>query len=316
MKKLEQMSNSAVLAKIFKRTIIIFLIGYLLSWFPFFDVVNGHWAFRPLSHTRIVGVLQRIALCYCFASLMIHYLSTRTVYILSAVFLVGYWVILMVFGWMNLHTFGNDIDPLSMTGNAGFYLDKWLFGEAHMYHGEGIAFEPEGILSTMTSIVNVVIGYYVGKFIQTNGKNYTTVAKLLLTGCLFIFIAICLDPLFPMNKKLWSSSFVLITTGIDMVIISFLIYSLEIQNWNWGNWARFFTIPGKNPLFIYIVSEVLLTILAWVVIAKKSLPEWVDNFWLTIAPGRFGSLLFSISFMLVCWLVAYIMDKRKIYVRV
>jgi predicted acyltransferase len=316
MKRYQQMGTSAVLTKIFKRTLLIFIIGYLMYWFPFFRVSDGHWSLSPIGNTRIMGVLQRIALCYCFASLMIHFLSTRTVYILSALFLVGYWVILLVFGWVNLHHFGNDVDPLSMTGNAGIYLDKWLFGDAHLYHGEGIAFDPEGVLSTIPAIVNVVIGYYAGKYIQEKGKSYTTISKLLLTGCLFIFIAICWDSVFPMNKKLWTSSFVFVTTGLDLVIISFLLYALEINNWNKGNWARFFTIFGKNPLFIYIVSEVLLTILGWIVISSKGLPAWGMSFYQDIAPGKVGSLLFAISFMLVCWLVAYILDKRKIYIRV
>src|ERR1700755_3565666 len=118
MKRYQQMGNSAVLAKIFKRTFLIFIIGYLMYWFPFFHNNDGHWSLAPIGNTRIMGVLQRIALCYCFASLMIHFLSTRTVYILSALFLVGYWVLLLVFG--------DQGDPLSMTGNAGFYLDKWL----------------------------------------------------------------------------------------------------------------------------------------------------------------------------------------------
>jgi predicted acyltransferase len=247
---------------------------------------------------------------------MIHYLSKRTVYILSALFLIGYWVILIAFGWFNLHIFGNDADPLSMTGNAGFYLDKWLFGDAHLYHGEGIAFDPEGLLSTLPAIVNVIIGYYAGKFIQDSGKSYTTISKLLLTGCLFIFIAICWDAAFPINKKLWTSSFVMITTGIDLVVISFLIYALEINNWNKGNWARFFTIVGKNPLPIYVLSEVLLIILSWIVISGKGLPERWTSLFQAIAPGKVGSLLFAISFMLVCWLVGYVLEKKKIYIRV
>src|SRR3982751_2216453 len=96
MKKYQQMGNGAVLGKIFKRTLLIFLIGYLMYWFPFFDNQNGHWALRPISHTRVLGVLQRIALCYCFASLMVHYLSKRAVYIVSGILLLGYWIILLV----------------------------------------------------------------------------------------------------------------------------------------------------------------------------------------------------------------------------
>ncbi|HJP63727.1 MAG TPA: heparan-alpha-glucosaminide N-acetyltransferase domain-containing protein [Mucilaginibacter sp.] len=308
MKKYQQMGNSAVLGKIFKRTLLIFLIGYLMYWFPFFDNQNGHWALRPISHTRVLGVLQRIALCYCFASLMVHYLSKRAVYIVSGILLLGYWVILLVWG--------DPSNPLGMLTNAGTYLDKWVLGDSHLYHGEGVAFDPEGILSTIPSIVNVIIGYYAGKFIQEKGKVYETVSRLMLTGCLFIFIAICWDAALPINKKLWTSSFVFITTGIDLVIISFLIYIVEIREWRGANWPVFFTVVGKNPLFVYIVSELLVTVLSWVVLGGKSIPQWVDNFWQYVAYGKVGSLLFAITVMLTCWLVGYILDKRKIYIRV
>lgn len=308
MKKFQQMSNGEVLGKIFKRTVLIFLIGYLMYWFPFFKVENGHWSLLPISNTRIMGVLQRIALCYGIASLMIHYLSKRAVYILSALFLIGYWIILLVFG--------DHASPYGMLTNAGTYLDKALFGDSHLYHGEHVAFDPEGVLSTIPAIVNVVIGYYAGKFIQEKGKTYDTISKLLLTGCLFIFIAICWNSVFPINKKLWTSSFVFITTGLDLVIISALIYIVEIKNWNQGNWTRLFTIFGKNPLFIYVVSEVLLTILAWIVIGNKGIPEWGGSFYQAIAPGKVGSLLFAVSFMLLCWFIGYVLDKKKIYIRV
>lgn len=308
MKKMAQLSNAAFLTKILKRTILIFLLGYLLYWFPFFAVKDGHWYLTPIGDTRILGVLQRIALCYCFASLMVHYLPTRSVYILSGVFLAGYWLVLRLFG--------NPADPLSMTGNAGIYLDKFIMGDSHMYHGEGIAFDPEGILSTIPAIVNVIVGYYTGRFIQEKGKGYPTIAKMMLTGCLFILIAICLDPVLPMNKKIWTSSFVFVTTGLDLVIISFLLYALEINDWNKGNWASFFTVFGKNPLFIYLVSELLLTILSWIVINRKGVPDYWTNSFQVIAPGKIGSLLFAVSFMLVCWLVGYFLDKKKIYIRV
>jgi predicted acyltransferase len=308
MKRYQEMGNSAVLSKIFRRTLLIFLIGYLMYWFPFFST-SGGFHLKPITHTRIMGVLQRIALCYCFASLMIHCLSKQTVFILAGLFLVIYWIILLVYG--------NPADPLSMTGNAGIYLDKFLFGPDHLYHGEGIPFDPEGVLSTLPAIVNVVVGYYAGKFIQQKGKGYDTTTKLLLTGCLFIFLALCWNMVFPINKKLWTSSFVLVTTGLDLVILSALIYALEINNWNKGNWARFFTTMGKNPLPIYVLSEILLIPVSMIMISGTNAVDWINTaFYQAIAPGPIGSLLFAISFMMICWLVAYILDKRNIYIRV
>src|ERR1700743_2028018 len=160
MKKFESMSTGSVVAKILRRTFLIFLLGYLMYWFPFFHHnAGGGWALIPIANTRVMGVLQRIALCYGIAALLIYFTSTRTVLVVSALLLIGYWIILLVG-----HAPG--IDPFVMTGNAGDRLDKWLLGEGHMYHGEGVAFEPEGLLSTLPAVVNVVAGYYTGVFIS------------------------------------------------------------------------------------------------------------------------------------------------------
>ncbi len=258
----KEMGNAAFLQKVLKRTILIFLLGYLMYWFPFFRLNEaGHIIAAPIANTRIMGVLQRIALSYFFASIIIHYLSTKTVKIISVLLLVGYWIILLLFG--------DHHQPYSMLGNAGIYLDKFLMGPNHMYHGEGVAFDPEGWLSTMTSIVNVVVGFFAGKFIQEKGKGFETISKLMLVGILFIFIALWWNMIFPINKKLWSSPFVLLTTGIDLLLISALIYIIEIKNQHVSIWTNFFLVFGKNPLFIYILSEILVIILFMIRISPK-----------------------------------------------
>jgi predicted acyltransferase len=307
----KEISNAAFFKKIIKRTLLIFLIGYLMYWFPFFRIDNsGHITGAPISNTRIMGVLQRIALSYFFASLLIHYLRPKKVVIASILLLLGYWVILLLFG--------DHDQPYSMLGNAGIYLDKFLMGPSHMYHGEGVAFDPEGWLSTMTSIVNVVIGYFAGKFIQEKGKGYETISKLMLTGALLIFIALWWNMVFPINKKLWSSPFVLLTTGIDLLLISALIYILEIKNQNQLKWTDFFLILGRNPLFIYILSEVLVIILYMIpTTGGQNLFGSINStVFQTIAPGAIGSFLFAISYMLVCWAVGWWLNKRRIYIKV
>lgn len=310
MPKYKVLGDAVVLAKIFKRTFLIFLIGYLMYWFPFFHREGEQVAFNAIGDTRILGVLQRIALCYFFASLMIHYLSFRTVAILSVLFLVGYWLLLLAFG--------DAQDPLSMTGNTGMYVDHYLFGDNHLYHGEGIAFDPEGLLSTLPAIVNVIIGYYAGRFIQTKGKGYETIAKLLLTGALLVFLALCWNMVFPINKKLWTSSFVLVTTGLDLVILAALVYSIEIKSWNKWNWTWFFMVFGRNTLFIYVLSEIL-KVPFYIIPITPGLDfyGWINQvFFQVIAPGAIGSLLFAICYMLLCWLVGWVLDKKKIYIRV
>ena len=309
--KYRSISNTSFLTKIFKRFLLIFLIGYLMYWFPFFRLNDaGHIISAPIGNTRILGVLQRIALCYLFGSLIIHYLSKRMVIITSVLLLVGYWLLLLLFGDAN--------QPYSLLGNAGLYLDKFLMADGHLYHGEGIPFDPEGWLSTLPAIVNVIIGYYAGKFIQDKGKNYETISKLMLAGVALIFAALWWNMMFPINKKLWTSPFVLLTTGIDLLLIATLIFSLEIRNYNPLNWTRFFVILGKNPLFIYILSEVLVIVLYMIHVAPgKNLFQAINtSIFQAIAPGALGSFLFAIAYMLLCWLVGWWLDKRRIYIKV
>lgn len=281
-----------------------------MSWFPFFDHGHDGWAFRPFSGTRILGVLQRIGLCYIFASLILYFVKNRTsVFIISALLLVGYWVLLLIYG--------DPSAPFGMLTNAGTYLDKYVMGDAHLYHGEGVAFDPEGILSTLPSIVNVIVGYYAGRFIQEKGKGYETIARLTLIGALFIFLALFWGMIFPIGKKLWTSPFTLLTTGLDMVIISALIYIVEVRNNNAGNWTSFFTTVGKNPLAIYILSEILVIAFWMIPMGDTNFYGWINNvFYQKIAPGAIGSLLFAISYMLVCWCVGKVLDKNKVYIRV
>ena len=304
-------SNVVILARIFRRTALIFLLGFLMYWFPFFAFNReGHLILTPISETRILGVLQRIALCYFFAAIMINYLSGKVIAVISAILLVGYWIVLLLFG--------DPSDPFTLQGNAGQYLDKFIMGDYHLYHGEGVAFDPEGLLSTLPAIVNVIIGYFAGKFIQQKGKGFETIAKLLLAGGLLILLAVSWDAVFPINKKLWTSSFVLLTAGLDLAIIAALLYVVETKKWNQWNWTKFFTVFGKNPLFVYLLSELLVVPLKRIYITPgTNLYSWMNlNFFQVIAPGAFGSLLFAVCYMLFCWVVGWWLDKKQIYIKV
>ncbi len=310
MKKFETMGEGAVLWKIFKRTLIIFGIGFLIYWFPFFQEQDGHWSLSPFSHTRIMGVLERIALCYCIASLMVFYMEEKAVYTFAGIFLLGYWVALWLFPVP-----GND--PYSMTGNAGYRLDVWAMGQNHMYHGEGVAFDPEGILSTIPAIVNVLAGYFTGVYVSRKGKTDEGLARLLLWGTGLIFAALVWNMVFPINKKLWTSSYVFLTIGIDLVLLSFLIYIIEFKEKT--RWTAFFAVFGKNPLFIYILSELLIVTLTLIPAGGQgeNAVEWVNTrFFQALLPGRLGSLFFALVYMFICWLIGKWLDVKKIYVRV
>ncbi len=209
MRKWETLRSSQVVAKILKRTFLIFLLGYLMYWFPFFRLdENNHFSLSPIADTRIFGVLQRIALAYGISALMIYFLKLRTTVIITILILIAYWPVMLYFG--------DAADPLDVHGNAVLKLDTWLIGTKHLYNGEGFPFDPEGLLSTFPSIGNVVAGYLVGKFIQRQGKTYEGLTKLLLAGLVLLIIAHFWNYVFPINKKLWTSSFVLHTVALRL----------------------------------------------------------------------------------------------------
>jgi predicted acyltransferase len=308
MKKWEGRSDGYVIGKIFKRAFLIFLLGFLLYWFPFVHWNDdNHLVSNSFSHTRVMGVLQRIALGYFFAALMIRFLKPPAVYRLSIVFLLLYWFILLFFG-------GDH--PYDMLTNAGTKLDLWLFGPDHLYHGEGVAFDPEGVLSTLPAIANVTFGYAAGRWVQEKGKSFEGLTKLLLAGVLSVVLALSWDWFFPISKKLWTGSFVLLTVGIDCILLAGLIYIIDFLQRT--RWTYFFRVFGKNPLFIYLLSELGATLLSFFSIGpdQQDIQEWLFQNIFRHAGMYFGSFLFAISYMLFCWLIGYILDKRKIYVRV
>lgn len=313
MAKWSTLKTSEVLMKIFKRTFIIFLLGYLMYWFPFVKADDaGNVIAAPFSGTRVFGVLQRIALVYGISSLMIYFWGIRTTLIITIIILIIYWPVMMYFG--------DGTDPLSLQTNAVLKLDTWLFGPDHLYHGERVdgtpfAFDPEGFLSTFPAIGNCVAGYVVGKFVQQKGKTYEGLTKILLYGFLLLVVAHFWNYLFPINKKLWTSSFVLHTTALDCMLIALVIYLIDFANKT--RWTRFFQVFGKNPLPIYLFSELFVIVLLIIPVGDTSLFAWsYQNIFQEILPDYFSALAFAICYMLICWSVGYFLDKKKIYIKV
>ena len=305
-KKWDQMKQSLVLYKILKRTILIFLVGYLMYWFPFFKIdAQSHIILSPVSHTRIMGVLQRIALCYGIVALMVCYLGTKKTIWLGVFSLMAYWALLLLFGEQGAE--------LTKTGNAVLRLDTWLFGINHLYGGEGFPFDPEGLLSTLPALFNVIGGYAVGRYLQRMGKSYEGLTKLLLAGICLLLIAYCWNSFFPVNKKLWTSSYAVLTVGLDCIILAGIVYVTDILGKIKG--TRFFLITGKNPLVIYLVSELGVTLLWLIKIGDQPLHVWLYNHIFIFAGDYFGAFLFSVWWMLTCWLVGYVLDRNKVYIR-
>lgn len=158
---------------------------------------------------------------FFFASLIVYFFKIRGALLVSFIFLMAYWMLCLLLGQPG--------DPYSLAGYFGTQVDKDVLGAAHMYKGEGVAFDPEGITSTITAIVQVIFGYFVGFYIQQKGKNYEMLTNLFVAGCILIFTGFAWDLSFPINKKIWTSSYVLYTTGLAIMVLSMMIYLVEMK---------------------------------------------------------------------------------------
>jgi predicted acyltransferase len=316
--RLEQQQN--FWSKIIKRTALIFLIGLLLNWFPFVGYnEEGTLAGKAFAKLRIMGVLQRIALCYFFAAVLLHFFKVRGGFVAAAFLLLAYWFMCVA---------GNPADPYSLAGWFGTRIDMGLFGDGHMYHGEGVAFDPEGLMSTFAAIAEVMFGYFAGNYILQKGKTPEMLNGLFAAGCVLVFAGFCWDMVFPINKKIWTSSFTIYTSGLALLVLSLLIWLIEFKN-SRGAWSRFFDVFGKNALFIFVMSGVLPRLAGLIRIPQGAdaagKTNFVDPFdWWYIhlckpifpSDPRIGSLIYAICFIALMWALAYILDKKKIYIRV
>ncbi|MBV6319512.1 acyltransferase family protein [Duganella violaceipulchra] len=299
MKKFEVHDEAYFLGRVFRRGALIFLCGYLLYWFPFF---TPDLTLAPFANTRVMGVLQRIGLCYLFAALIVRYSGLRGAALFSVIALLGYWWILAFYG------------DYSLGGNAVLKLDLAVLGAPHMYHGEGIAFDPEGILSTLPAIVNVLAGYAAAERLRHKGPGRRTVATLAAAGAACLLLAYGWDALLPINKKLWTGSFVACTVGWDLIILAVLTGAIDMAGLRFGTY--FFEVLGKNTLFIYLLADVAVIVLARLQVAGETLYRSVYQLlFLSWASPYNASLLFAVAYMLACWLVAYAMDRRNIYIK-
>lgn len=307
MRRLNTLSHRVFAGKVFRRTLIIFITGVLLGVFPFVQFEEGHYVWRSLANTRLWGVLQRIAVCYCIAAFMIRYMSKRTLVISSVCILLLYW-------WV-LYYFGTPPERYSMEGNAVGRLDRLYLSPGNIYKHYGYPFDPLGLLSTFPAVVNVIAGYLTGSFVQQHGKHRGGIIKLLLAGALMVVAGLVWDPFFSINKPLWTSSYVLYATGIVLLVLAVLITVVEV--WAFRKWTYFFEVFGKNPLFIYIIAAVVIVSLGIIRINGASVKGMIyrEGFTSWLSPKN-ASLLFAVIYMLMIWLIGYVMDRRKIYVKV
>lgn len=306
MGKLKSMNKHDFFKKVLKRTFIMFLIGLLLNAFPFVKYENGHYALIDFNSLRLWGVLQRIAICYGMASIMVYYIKESTLIIVSAAVLLLYWLI--------LYFCGDTPDPYSLETNAVRTLDLMYLEPKNMYRHYPVPFDPLGLLSTFPAVINVIAGYLAGVFIKKNGNTPGTVLKMGVMGIGFVLIAMVWSIFFPINKPLWTSTYVIVSIGYCLIFLSLLMYVIEIKSVK--KWTYFFEVFGKNPLFIYVMAWIVISLMTLIRLDDIPLKSIVyKNFFVNLLSPINASLLFSMVYMLLMWLVGYVMDRKKIYVK-
>ncbi len=297
--------------KILRRTVLLFLVGLILNNFPFL------W--RNWDTWRIMGVPQRLALGYGLAAVLALNLNRRALIGVSAVLLLLYWGLL---NWFVMP----GADPYGAEGSAVLRLDQWLFGVNHLYHetvapGLQIPFDPEGVLSTIPAVVTVLLGWLSGNLLNRHMlQKDRLVRDLLAFGLICGFFGLAFDLFFPINKKLWTSSYVLYAGGISMVLLAASIWMIDVKGWRRG--AQFFVIMGMNALFAYVLSEAMVMI--WSAITwtqpdgtETNLREWIYThlFQPVDGGGPVSSALFAVAYMMLCWLACWLLYRRKIFIK-
>jgi predicted acyltransferase len=301
-KKFSYILTGNLVWKILRRTLLIYLIGLLLTAYSQFSI--------DLNNIRIMGVLPRIALGYGFASFIVLGMRLNWVKILTVLILLGYWAVLVIFG-------GDS--PFSLEGNFVRTFDIAILGLNHIPQFHGVKFDQTGLLSTLPSIANLLLGYLAGRLIDLSEIKLNAVKKLILYGIAGIIVAKGWDLIFPINKPLWTSSFVLYTCSFASVLLGVLLWITDIKGFT--KWTKPFLIFGMNPIFIYVLSE-FLAISSSIKVAQSPAGEsvyianWIyDTYFLPLAGTYNGSLLYAIAFTLICWLAGWLLFYKKIIIK-
>ncbi len=287
--------------KIFKRFIQIFLIGLFLNAFPTFDFEN----------LRVFGVMQRIAMAYLFGALIVAIFNYRQVLISIPVILLGYWALIY---------FGGSGDVYSLETNMVRSVDLKLIGAKHMYQGFGLPFDPEGFLSSVPAVATVLLGYIAGHIIRKSLNTMDVIKKMTFYGVILVGLGMLWNLEFPINKPIWTSSYVLYTGGWAMLFLAFLLFVIDEKGYKkWATPALHF---GTNPLFIYVFSWLYIATIAFFQVPS---PEGGDvsiyNYLYTyvcvpIAGNMNGSLLFAVGHIIFFWSICYWLYKRKIFIKI
>ncbi|NJN38644.1 MAG: DUF1624 domain-containing protein [Acaryochloridaceae cyanobacterium CSU_3_4] len=301
----------AIYGRICQRSALLFLLGLFL---------NGFW-FYDLRTLRVMGILQRISLTYLLAALVVLKVPRKGQWAITVVLLGGYWLAL---AFLPVPDFG--VGQLTRTGNFDAYVDRLVLGTAHLYAGDQFHSmgDPEGLFSTLPAISTVLLGYFTGDWLRqrvSGLKIKTSRQSFILTfyGLISLGLGLLWNFWFPINKKLWTSSYVLFSVGISLILLAACYELIEVRRIS--RWSKPFEVLGLNAITIFVASVLGIKILVLTPIGSRDQPvnlfAWLfENLFLTWTSAEFGSLVFALLTLCFWWIVAYSLYRQQWFVKI
>ena len=279
-------SEKSILCKIIKRGLMLVLLGF---------VYNGILQFN-FPNFRYASVLARIGLAWMFAALLFANFKTKTCGIIAIIILIGYWFIL----WL----IPNGSDPFSFGDNLVGVIDRILLpGRLHEK-----TFDPEGILSALPAIVTALLGMFTGQFVQQSNERISGHKKaiyMVVAAIAFLVIGWIWSYWFPINKKLWTSTFVLLLAGYSLIMFALFYYIIDVKGYR--RWSFFFRVVGMNSITIYLAQRI---------INFRQITNFFFGGIVTICPEDVGRIISATGYMAVCWVFLYVLYKKNIFLKV
>ena len=281
--------------KILKRGFIMFFIGFMLNIIPFTTNIED-W--------RIMGVLQRIGIAYAIAACLVLIFNRAGIFIVSVITLLGYWLLLLSVG----------DGALTIDGNIIRQFDLAVLGANHMYTMRGVAFDPEGLLSTIPAVVSMLLGFELTRYLTSISDKKNSVIKLTLIGGLAIGFGALWGLFLPINKSLWTPSYVIYTTGFACLLLAAFIWLIDIMKQ--VKLAEPLLVYGTNPLFVYVLSFLVVTLYLNINIGDMTMYAWLYQQLSNIFTAKLASFIFAFSHVVLFWFVSLKLYQRKIFIKI
>lgn len=309
--------------KILRRALVIWAIGLGLAWLSTFlkGVFNPETSFRDATLTfgniRILGVLPRLGICYGIGALIAITVKHKALPWLVGSFLIGYAIILIT---GDGYVYGDS--------NILARIDRSVIGDNHMYTDKAFdkpfIFDPEGFVSTLPSVAHMLIGFLIGGIICNTKDRSLMLNKLFIIGAVLTFAGFLLSYGLPLNKKVWSPTFVLTTCGLASSLLALLIWIIDIKGHR--RWSDFFHVFGVNPLYLYVQSCILSYILGSILVHTSLAPGGITSLKgiiyfgflspLSNGDAQLASCIWAIIFVLINWVPGYFLYRKRIYIKI